>query len=94
MDALENRVRKEPAVWLCIDRIEAETVVLLDDGERVYHLSVEDYTALTGLPPRESDVLTAEVEGDRVVYAAYDGEETQKRKDAARARLNRLFGRK
>ena len=31
--------RKEATVWLCIDRIEGDLVVLLDDREKVYHLT-------------------------------------------------------
>ena len=81
-------------MWLCVDRIEANTVVLLDDEEAVYRLSTADYTRLTGKAPAESDILTAEVREGRVLTATYDPEETASRKAAARARLNRLFGKK
>lgn len=80
-------------MWLCVDRIESNTVVLLDEEERVYRLATEDYTALTGRPPLESDMLAAEVQGARVLAASYDREETERRKAAARVRLHRLFGR-
>lgn len=80
-------------MWLCVDRIEKGIAVLLDDGEGVYRISVDAYTALTGRTPAESDVLRAEAEGDRILSAVYDEAETSARKAAARARLNRLFGR-
>ena len=85
---------KEAAVWLCIDRIEGNTVVLLDDGDQVYHLNAAAYETLVGRAPAESDVLTATVENGTVLTARYDGEETERRKAAARARLHRLFGKK
>lgn len=81
-------------MWLCVDRIEGDTVVLSDEDETMYRLSRADYTALTGRAPAESDVLSAETEGDRILSAAYDGEETAARKEGARKRLHRLFGRK
>ena len=83
---------REPLMWLCVDRIEGDTVVLTDEDEKLYRLKVADYVALTGRDPAESDVLTAEAEGDRILSAAYDSEETAARKEAARKRLNRLFG--
>ena len=79
-------------MWLCVDRIEGNTVVLLDDEEKIYRLDRATYTATVGKAPAESDVLSAEVEGERILSAAYDGGETEARKAAARARLNRLFG--
>ena len=81
-------------MWLCIDRIEGNTVVLLDDGEQVYHLNAAAYETLVGRAPAESDVLTATVENGTVLTARYDGAETERRKTAARARLHRLFGKK
>ena len=81
-------------MWLCVDRTEGNTVVLLDDEETVYTLSREEYAALTGRPPVESDVLTATVEGNRVTAARVDEAETAARRAPARARLDRLFGRK
>ena len=81
-------------MWLCVDRVEGNTVVLLDDGERVYSLHRAAYTAMVGKDPAESDILAAEVEGDRILSAAYDESETRTRKETARKRLNRLFGRK
>lgn len=85
---------KEAAVWLCIDRIEGNTVVLLDDGEQVYHLNAAAYETLVGRDPREGDVISAETADSTILAAAYDGEETQRRKDSARERLHRLFGKK
>ena len=79
-------------MWLCVDRIEGDTVVLTDESERLYRLKVGDYIDLTGKTPAESDVLTAEAEGERILSAAYDSAETAARKEAARRRLKRLFG--
>ena len=81
-------------MWLCVDRIEKDTVLLLDDGEHTYTLSRADYTAAVGREPAESDVLTATVEQGRILSAAYDEAETLARKETARNRLRRLFGRK
>ena len=80
-------------MWLCVDRIEGDTVVLTDEGERLYRMARADYTALTGREPAESDMLSAEVEGDRILSAAYDEAETAARRESARKRLNCLFGR-
>lgn len=79
-------------MWLCVDRMEKNTVILLDDDERVYSLSRADYTALVGIPPVESAMLAAEIRDGRIVSAAYDEAETATRTAAARARLDRLFG--
>ena len=81
-------------MWLCVDRIENDTVVLLDDDEHVYTLSHADYTALVGIPPAESAILTAEIRGGRITAAVYDEAETAARTAAARARLDRLFKKK
>ena len=85
---------KEAAMWLCVDRTEGDTVVLMDDQEKIYRLERAAYVAMVGRDPAESDILTAEVREGRVFAAAYDPEETASRKAAARARLNRLFGKK
>lgn len=79
-------------MWLCVDRIEKDTVILLDDDERVYPLSRADYTALVGIPPAESAMLAVEIRDGCIVSAAYDEAETAARAAAARSRLNRLFG--
>lgn len=79
-------------MWLCVDRIEGDTVVLTDESERLYHLKRTDYRTLTGREPAESDILSAETDGDRILSATYDETETKTRKEAARKRLNRLFG--
>ena len=81
-------------MWLCVDRVENQIVVLMDDNEKLLHVSVAEYIALVGRRPAESDVLAAEVEGDTLLSAVYSEEETRNRKEAARGRLNRLFGRK
>ena len=84
---------REVAVWLSIDRIEENTVVLIDESERVYTLARDAYIAMVGRVPAESDVLSATLADGRILSASYDEAETESRKAAARARLNRLFGR-
>ena len=81
-------------MWLSVDRIEGNTVVLLDEKEKVYRLAVEAYVALVGQEPAESDMLAAAVEEGSICSAVYDEAETLARKAAARERLNRLFGKK
>ena len=81
-------------MYLCVDRIEGNTVVLQDDEEKLYRVDVPTYVALVGREPVESDVLTAEVAEGSIRSASYDEAETTARKAAARARLNRLFGKK
>ncbi|MBR6782791.1 MAG: DUF3006 domain-containing protein [Clostridia bacterium] len=81
-------------MWLCVDRIEENTVVLLDDQEKVYCLAADAYIAMVGRKPAEGDMLTAEIEEGSIRLAAYDEGETEARKVAARERLNRLFGRR
>ncbi len=80
-------------MWLCVDRIEGDTVILLDDDEKSYTLSRAAYIILVGQAPSESDILSAEAEGDRILTAVYDGAETAARREAARKRLNRMFRR-
>lgn len=81
-------------MWLSVDRIEGNTVVLLDEKEKVYRLAVDAYIALVAREPAESDMLAAEVEEGSIRSAVYDEAETLARKAAARERLNRLFGKK
>ncbi len=83
---------KETAMWLCVDRTEGDTVVLMDDEEKIYRLDRAAYAAMVGRDPAESDILSAETDGDRILLAIYDETETKTRKEAARKRLNRLFG--
>ena len=79
-------------MWLCVDRIEGDTVILVDDREEIYRLSRCDYVTRIGLEPAESAVLKAEVGEGKLLTAAYDEEETCRRAALARARLERLFG--
>lgn len=81
-------------MWLSVDRIVGNTVVLLDEKEKVYRLAVDAYIALVAREPAESDMLAAEVEEGSIRSAVYDEAETLARKAAARERLNRLFGKK
>lgn len=80
-------------MWLSVDRVESGTVILVDDGERVYTLPAADYTALAGVPPREGDVLEATVTDGAVTAATPDPAETERRRAAEEARLRRLFER-
>lgn len=80
-------------MWLCVDRVEGDTVILLDDRAAVYSLPRADYLLTVGLEPRESDVLSAVTDGTDVLSASFDESETRRRREAARKRLNRLFGR-
>jgi hypothetical protein len=85
---------REAAMWLCVDRIEGNTVVLLDEKEEIYRMDRAAYVTMVGRAPAESDILSAEAEEGSIRKAVYDPEETASRKAAARARLNRLFGKK
>ena len=85
---------REAAMWLCVDRIEGNTVVLLDEKEEIYRMDRAAYVTMVGRAPAESDILSAEAEEGSIRMAVYDPEETASRKAAAKARLNRLFGRK
>ena len=81
-------------MYLCVDRIEGNTVVLLNDEEKVFSMDRSAYIALVGREPAESDVLAAEVAEGSIRTASYDEAETNARKATARARLSRLFGKK
>ncbi len=80
-------------MWLCVDRIEGDTVILTDDDERVYRLSVAAYTAIVGRAPSESTMLCGEVQDGRIWTATVSDTETEARAAAARARLHRLIKR-
>lgn len=79
-------------MYLAVDRIEKDTVLLQDDCEAVYTLPVQDYEALVGRPPRESDILKATVRDGAVVAAIPDDEERDSRLARAAERLRRLMG--
>ena len=80
-------------MWLAVDRIEAEIVVLMDDNETVYRLAADTYTALTGRVPVANTVLEAHVENGVIRSAVCDDDETHRRLETARARLARLVKR-
>ena len=80
-------------MWMAVDRIEGNIVVLIDDTCMTHQLSTEDYLRLTGQSPAESHVLSCELADGRVISATYDPQETQRRLDIARARLERLVRR-
>ena len=90
--AEEGSAEKGAAMWLCVDRMESDTVILVSDEEQVFRLSGAEYLRLTGRAPVESDILRAEVKGGCILSAAPDDSETAARKEAAAARLKRLFG--
>ena len=79
-------------MWLCVDRVEGDTVILVDENAAVLTLPHHTYKTLTGRAPRESDVLRAELENGQPVSAVVDDAETERRHRAARDRLGRLFG--
>ena len=79
-------------MYLAVDRIEKDTVLLQDDCEAVYTLPVQDYDALVGRPPRESDILKATVRDGAVIAATLDDEERDSRLSRAAERLRRLMG--
>ena len=79
-------------MWLCVDRIEGDIVVLVDERDKTLSLTRGEYLTLVGVPPAESDMLSATVTHGRLVEATRDEAETAARKAAARARLERLFG--
>ncbi len=82
-------------MWFSVDRIEDKrTVVLIGDDDTVCSLSVEEYTALTGVPPTEAQMLRCDIRDGRIASAHYDPDETERRKAAARERLHRLFNKK
>lgn len=80
-------------MWLCVDRVEGDTVILVDDNAAVLSIPRTAYEALTGVPPLESDMLLVSMKDGEILSAAYDAEETRRRADLVRTRLNRLFGR-
>ncbi len=77
-------------MWLCVDRIEGDLVVLVSDGRECYHLVVERYAALVGRLPQEADILSATIVDGEVLAASYDAVETQLRRAALEDRLQRL----
>lgn len=77
-------------MWLSLDRIEGDTVILIDDNEGLYHVTASAYETLTGLSPRETHMLWCEVRDGVILSARFDPEETDRRTQAARDRLRRL----
>ena len=77
-------------MWMSVDRIEGGYVILMDEGEQIYTLSVQDYLAMTGFSPKEAHVLSCVVKDGSIQTAIYDPEETERRLTAAKARLERL----
>ncbi len=80
-------------MWLCVDRIEGNRVILTDDDERLYCLPVEAYTTMTGEAPREAMLLRGETDGERICSLTPDPAEAARREAAARERLARLIRR-
>ncbi len=79
-------------MYLTVDRIENHTVLLQDDHETSYTLSVHDYESLVGRPPRESDVMEATTCDGIVIAASPADEERDRRLARAEERLRRLMG--
>ena len=78
-------------MWISVDRVENGIVVMISDDMQIYHLDTAAYEALTGLPPKETHVLWCEVRDGIIVTARFDPEETHRRINAARERLQRLL---
>ncbi len=78
-------------MWMSVDRTEGDLVVLIADDETVHHVKVADYEALAGRPPKETHVLWVEAQDGNVLSARYDPEETSRRLQAAKDRLQRLL---
>jgi hypothetical protein len=79
-------------MWLCVDRIESDVVILIGDDETIFHVPTHEYQRLTGCAPVESQMLWAETQDGTLLSAACDEAETMARKKAAADRLARLFG--
>ena len=77
-------------MWMSVDRIEGGFVILVDEGEQIYTLSAQDYLAMTGVAPKESQVLSCVVDDGNIQSAVYDPEETERRLKEAKARIERL----
>ncbi len=81
-------------MWMSVDRLEGNIVVLIDDEERIIRLPIEAYTSFTDADPVEATMLWVTVDDkDRILTARIDETETARRAAAARARLDRLFRR-
>lgn len=78
-------------MWLSVDRLEENIVILIDDDDTLYRVSVSDYKSLTGRSPRETHMLWCELENGSIRSARFDPEETERRLQAAQARLRRLI---
>ena len=77
-------------MWMSVDRIEGAFVILIDEQEQIYTLSVQNYLAMTGVNPKESQVLSCEVKDGNIQSAVYSPKETERRLAEAKARLERL----
>ena len=78
-------------MWMSVDRIEKDLVVLIADDETVYRVKVTEYNTLVGTPPQETHMLWAETREGNILFARYDPEETSRRLQAAKDRLQRLL---
>ena len=78
-------------MWMSVDRIEKDLVILIADDETLYHVKVADYETLVGRPPQETHVLWTETRDGNILSARYDPEETSRRLQAAKDRLQRLL---
>lgn len=77
-------------MWLSVDRIEANTVILVDDDGHRYTLEVSVYHALTGQAPVETHMLWGETRDGGIISAHISPEETSRRTTAAQAKLYQL----
>ncbi len=77
-------------MWLSVDRIEAHTVILVDDNGNPYPLEVSAYHNLVGRAPVETHMLQGEIKDGRIISAHVSPEETARRTAAAQAKLYQL----
>lgn len=80
-------------MWMSVDRVEGNKVVLIDENEKIYTMTMQDYLSMVGVSPQESHMLLCQVENDKITSAAYSSQETERRLASARARLERLIQR-
>ncbi len=77
-------------MWLTVDRIEGDKVVLISDDETLFNVEVATLKTRLGAMPAEAQVLQCDLRGGHIRSARFDPEETLRRTQAAEERLRRL----
>ena len=77
-------------MWLAVDRIEGNTVILIADDETVFNMEIAALKTLLGTMPTEAQILQCDLLAGRICSARFDPEETLRRTQAARERLRHL----